>query len=465
MPTLHQIGISTPTREKLAGIKRPHPDDETSNTKASSFVPIRTASSLLSRNPHQLCRLLDVSLDNLKTIRAGVADALVADETTGHSGVAEIIDVVGGRLAADFMTDANNSERDNDGKSNGSFHPALRPPQLIVGSISALDLAAHYLWIGSTLQHVPTGSRGLDQLIGAGISLNMNLSYPFDISPRNDHKNIDGVPFGFVTEVSGPPSSGKTQFCLSVISHALQMQSKVIYITSGNALSISRRLVSLCAERACRSESGEANGGMNDAEIKEVALKQMQNISLVSCSDGHTLLSLLSKIEQQELRSNENDEAKSSLLVIDCMSAIIGHHLSNLTSGAALVSQIGLTLRRMARSLDERFTDRAESSTQAPHRFGVIIANGTVANWSETSDKNNSKPAMGRYCHVSDIGLWMEEEPQDEGLVIHDFYQDGSVGLHRGNKKVVRATLMNHWAKKCGGFARFVVRTGGIYDA
>lgn len=457
MPTLHQIGISSPTREKLARAKRPRPDEDiptsTRNTDKNSFVPIRTPSSLLSRNPHQLCRLLDVSLDNLKTIRAGVADAIVADETTGHSDVAEIIHAVEGRFAADFAN--------NNFESCGPFHPTLHPPQLIVGSISALELAAHSMCVGST-QHVSTGSQGLDQLIGTEADLNMSLGYPFKMRTNDNNSSNNnrsgGVPFGFVTEVCGPPSSGKTQFCLNVIAHALQMHSRVIYITSGNSLSISRRLIALCVERL----KGTSENG-NDAELKQTAFKQIERVSIVPCSDGYTLLSLLSKIEHEELRNN-NDGIKFTLLVIDSISAVIGHHLSNLTAGAALVSQVGMTLRRMSRTLDGRFANRSDSN-ESPRRFGVVIANGTVANWFDTSDKNHSKPAMGRYWHVSDIGLWLDEEPQDEQPAICDFYQDGLVGLHHGNRKIVTATVTNHWAKKCGGHARFVVRSGGLYDA
>jgi hypothetical protein len=117
----------------------------------------------------------------------------------------------------------------------------------------------------------------------------------------------------------------------------------------------------------------------------------------------------------------------------------------------------------MTRTLNGRFVNNPGSNA-APQRFGVVIANGSVTNWSETSDKNNSKPAMGRYWHASDIGLWMEEESQDESLSLHKFYLDGTFGLCQGKKKI-RATLVNHTTKKSGGCAEFVVRSGGVYDA
>ena len=475
MPTFRQIGIPRETRDKLAGIKRPRPDDETSSSRASNsqednisnFAPIKTPSALLSRNPHQLCSLLEVSIESLKTIRAGVADALIADETTGHSGCAEVIRWAERGLDPSYIasrhTDENNNNNNDEGGCDGLFDSTFRPPQLIVGSISALELCAHSLQLDNT-QHVSTGCAGLDSLLGSQINLNMKLGYPFDISTQNhvdadriNSKGNGGVPFGFITEVSGPPSCGKTQFCLSIMSNA--RQTKVIYITSGNVQSISRRLLSLCVECSRRHE--DDTDGFE--ECKQNAEKQMEGFSIVSVSDGYKLLALLAKIEQQELSHNSNNAEQSTLLVIDSISAIIGHHLSNLTAGSALVNQIGRTLRQMTRALDGRIVTN-DINDQFIRRFGIVIANGSVSNWSDGFEKNNSKPAMGRYWHVSDIGLWMEEEPQEARLELQDFHQDGLIGLHRGHKKVVRATLMNHWAKKSGGSVMFVVRSGGVYD-
>jgi hypothetical protein len=87
-------------------------------------------------NPHQLSSHLSVSLDNLKCIRAGVADALLADETIGCSSVVEVIDWVAGK------------------------QKAYRPQQLIVGSISALELTAHSLSVGN--ESVSSGCEALD---------------------------------------------------------------------------------------------------------------------------------------------------------------------------------------------------------------------------------------------------------------------------------------------------------------
>jgi hypothetical protein len=142
----------------------------------------------------------------------------------------------------------------------------------------------------------------------------------------------------------------------------------------------------------------------------------------------------------------------------------------------------------MVRSLDCRFDtaqpDDANNESlwihPPPRRFAVVVTNGSVANWS--ADGNyvalanyaTNKPALGRYWHFSDVGLWLEEDKshsQSDGASFHlqDFYNDTPVaGLHYASKKVVRATLMNHYAKSCGGkeklIVKFVVRSGGIGD-
>ena len=252
MPTLQQIGISTPTCEKLSGIKRPRPIEDPTSSK-SPFLPVTTPAALLSRPIQSLSRALDVSRENLTDIRAGVAEALISDESIGHSGVVQIAEW-NDRLLRRGCLQGNRSDEDDDGIV---FRCELHRPQLMIGSISALELAAHSSDI--TKQYIPTGSRTFDRLLASKIDLNMKLAYPFTASLRND-ANIGGLPFGMVTEVVGPSSSGKTQFCLGVVSNVSQ---KVIYVTSVNVQSISRRLFSLCIERARTEETREVFCGVH----------------------------------------------------------------------------------------------------------------------------------------------------------------------------------------------------------
>ena len=94
---------------------------------------------------------------------------------------------------------------------------------------------------------------------------------------------------------------------------------------------------------------------------------------------------------------------------------------------------------------------------------------------------------MGRYWHVSDIGIWLEEDTKSSSREDAtsraqqqpiNFYNDTSVvGLALGEKKVICATLQNHYGKSCKSrdnnatgqqteklCAKFRIRNGGIDD-
>ena len=148
-----------------------------------------------------------------------------------------------------------------------------------------------------------------------------------------------------------------------------------------------------------------------------------------------------------------------------------------------------------------------------PRRFAVVVTNGSVAKFSldkkdqpsltgsssnvvtsAAGGSNNNKtpsqnkPAMGRYWHVSDIGIWLEEDTKSSNKDATsraqeqpiNFYNDTSVvGLALGEKKVICATLQNHYGKSCKKsrdnnaatgqqteklYAKFRIRNGGIDD-
>jgi KaiC/GvpD/RAD55 family RecA-like ATPase len=115
----------------------------------------------------------------------------------------------------------------------------------------------------STLEHLKTGSEELDQLLAPHPSFDslenfVALSYPFHIpkggiDPHavNGGKRGAGIPFGIVTEFSGPPSCGKTQLSLNIIARSVMqhVDLRVLYLLSGgHRKAVSRRLFSLCVE-------------------------------------------------------------------------------------------------------------------------------------------------------------------------------------------------------------------------
>jgi len=175
--------------------------------------------------------------------------------------------------------------------------------------------------------------------------------------------------------------------------------------------------------------------------------------------------------------------------------------------GDALANQVALTLRQLARTHDGHIMGNnssvdPSSGILSARRFAVVVTNGSVAKYSldnkeqsigsssstkattSTSicNQTQNKPAMGRYWHVSDVGIWLEEDkstpryPQQHQQPIN-FYDDTSVvGLALSEKKVVCAKLQNHYGKSCrsrvgsGGqmndrpIAKFRIRSGGIDD-
>ena len=490
MPTLQQLQVSNSIREELAGIKRSHPNSSSEQEpppNASAFVPIKTPSALLSRDPQQLAIALNCPLQNLKDIRSSVADALIVDPFVGHSDrPCEVADGVQRFcLHPDFHGASRSSDHD-DGGGNHRAHPL--PPQFIIGSISSLEMSAHSLFMkracaNARLEHLSTGSDALDSLLApTSPSIEtISLGYPFDLSRANDKSHNDnssskpgGIPFGMITEFSGPPSSGKTQLSLSIIARAVVCTNiRVIYIRSGDSSSVCRRLYAMCVE-VVRTSSRHANN-VNDVQRMEMdaktAQRMMERIAVTSCFDAYSLLALLAKIESKELSHGDDERSDNgTLLVVDSISGCIGHHLSDLAVGAALANQVGLTLRRMTRSLDCRFPSRLsgnETACTPPHRFAVVVTNGSVASWSDNTS-NKSKPAMGRYWHANDIGLWIEDESQSDGMPhIQDFYDAGNRLFH-ASRKVARASLLNHYDKPCGGrerpFVKFAIRTGGVFD-
>jgi len=444
---------------------------------------------------------------------------------------------------------------------------------LLAGAVTALDLCARELLLknisksstaaNTTLSSIScskdcirTGSKSIDQLLAPDSSYTSfhggwTISYPYKIPSNNNeaadqytmnnishrpstssqtHHNNGGVPFGMVTEISGPPSSGKTQLALSIAAHAvLTNQMDVHYISGGNSTkALSRRLFSIFLELA-RSSSvvkyQQSNGGVSvgsmtyemEEEAKSIALKALDRVHVASVPDAYSLLAVLARIDNEEEKSSRScsnngqgrkDNDGGTLLVVDSISGCLGHHLSS-EGGAALANQVALTLRQMARTHDGHIMDSVSSSSGvdtssaslSARRFAVVVTNGSVAKYSLDSkelsvgssstkarttsigNQTQNKPAMGRYWHVSDVGIWLEEDKSTTQYPQHqqpiNFYDDTSVvGLALAEKKVVRATLQNHYGKTCrsreenkGGqtmndkpIAKFRIRGGGIDD-
>jgi hypothetical protein len=592
MPTMRQTGINPQTEQKLSGTKRPSSSNN-SSSECGLFIPIRTPSALLARDPHHLSSSLEVSLESIQNLRSTIAECVVLDPYIGHGGRAVEIREGVTKFCCCCVASSSSSPPVDDDESNDDH----RPQAITVGAVTALDLYAQTLLMKRNyssnnkntpnhLEYISTGSVALDQLLLPSNEYHTfdegywnNLSAPFHI-PNFDCYNNDaiptphnnttsssssangGIPFGQITEISGKTSSGKTQLALTITAHALIVNNlQVKYLIAGGGggssrMAISRRLLSVCMAVAkshlLMTMQGETNDESTiniDKEAKSLALKCMERVTIATVQDAYVLLGSLVQIENEELSyrsTNNNDESasaaasssllkncmdnhhKGTLVIIDSISGCLGHHIySDLTVGASLSNQVSLTLRRMARSYDGHFDSSSSSSSvvmdhhhhhsvdrlwqqqqqqHPPRRFAVVVINGTVGKGANDSSSSTSevggngitsyssfssshKPAMGRYWQGGDMGLWLEEEDDDDGNVLGDgnsnshaissLFYDGNVpGLSRSSEKVVTATLQWHYGKSLGGVdgsslrggqgdgrqARFVIQAGGVVD-
>ena len=587
MPTIRQTGINPQTEEKLTGIttkKRPRqsPNNHQHNSSNNNppppeFIPIRTPSALLARDPHHLSSTLQVSLDSIHKLRSSVAECVVLDPYIGHGGYAsEVISTVS-KFCRGVSNDDNEhyqqeeqEEEENNSSYSNSNEGNLRPQAMVVGAITSLDLYAHSLLMKRIYSsnsseynnNIGTGSISLDQLLLPDTTYssfedgsNLSSLLPFHI-PTNDNNKFEdhcyrngnnannnscsnggggggGIPFGQITEFSGRTSSGKTQLALSIAVHAVVINNlQVKYLIAGGGggssrKAISRRLYTLCtalvkSQLMMQQQRYQNNGGSRpanfDKEVKSMAIKCLDRISIATVHDAYSLLGSLVQIENEEKQissSSSADNNRGTLLVIDSISGCLGHHIySDLTLGASLSNQVFLTLRRMTRSLDGNFFDSGNSSSSSslekdvsstemtfqnpPRRFAVIVINGSVSKGVNDNDgmmtsyssSSSHKPAMGRYWQGGDIGLWLEpveDDGQDDVYGSTSLFYEGNdnvAGLFRSSEKVVTATLMWHYGKSVGTTSssdvnqreegvvvegqrhqvRFAIQAGGVVD-
>ncbi|KAL7494047.1 hypothetical protein ACHAWT_002813 [Skeletonema menzelii] len=576
MPTMRQTGINAQTHQKLSGTKRC-----SHSSSSSSFVPIRTPSALLARDPHQLSSSLQVSLSSIQQLRSTVAECVVLDPFVGHGGrAAEIIDGV------TTFVDTTTGQENN-------VPELIRPPPITVGAVTALDLYAKTFLTKrlydyskkEDAEYISTGSLQLDQLLVPDTDYcsfeegcNLSSSFPFHIPNNLDSSSTynnrhlssssrGGIPFGQITELSGKTSSGKTQLALTITAHALLVNKlQVKYLIAGGGggssrVAISRRLFAVCCgvarsqllfkrrrlqqqqqEREIMNHDGGSNNNNNvniDKEAKSLALKCLERVTIATVPDAYSLLGSLVQIENEELpyrtttttttttttnnNNNPHDDAslvesknqEGTLVVIDSISGCLGHHIySDRTLGASLSNQVSMTLRQMVRNCDGHFDSNSVKNTSIntaasstddvlyqnpPRRFAVVVINGTVGKGANdnncVSDVNNGmkktlpfssayKPAMGRYWHGGDMGLWLEDNDEDVSGDVNNgnsntmsFYDGNVAGLSRSCDKVVTATLQWHYGKSLGSVdgsargeqsdrrqAKFVIQAGGVAD-
>ncbi|VVA90338.1 unnamed protein product [Arabis nemorensis] len=165
---------------------------------------------------------------------------------------------------------------------------------------------------------------------------------------------------GQLTELVGPSSSGKTQFCMQASASVAENHvGGVLYIDTGNSFSARRIAQFICSSL--------------DAALVQ---KVMSRISCHTVYDIYTMFDTLQSLEVT-LRSQMNvDEYRLRLLVVDSISSLITPILGGSGSqGRALMVAVGYLLKKLAHE----------------HNIAVLVTNHTVG----TGEGGKTKPALG----------------------------------------------------------------------
>ncbi|XP_020861788.1 DNA repair protein RAD51 homolog 4 isoform X2 [Phascolarctos cinereus] len=178
-----------------------------------------------------------------------------------------------------------------------------------------------------------------------------------------------GLYTGEVTEITGPPASGKTQVCLCTAANvAYSLGQNVLYIDSTGGLMASRLLQLLQA----RTEDEEEQAGA------------LQRIHVVRVFDIFQMLDAL-----QDLRGTISQQVTSAsgpvkIVVVDSVSAVVSPLLGGQHSeGLALMMQLARELKTLAREL---------GIAVLPTGIQEVIEIGSCGTPEQNSSLEGSKP-------------------------------------------------------------------------
>ncbi|WVZ61325.1 hypothetical protein U9M48_011223 [Paspalum notatum var. saurae] len=202
---------------------------------------------------------------------------------------------------------------------------------------------------------LPTGLEGVDTLLGGGLRQ------------------------GQLTEVTGPSSSGKTQFCLHSASHvAAKHMGVVMYLDTSNSFSPGRIATIIDGTPGL---FGQRAYGVQllgfDLQPKDVRLKSiMRNIICESVFDIFALSEVLHQLEVSLLNDKEkNGGSRIRLLIIDSISSLLAPIIGGkYPQGRAMMISVAMTLKKLA---DE-------------HNLSVLVTNHMVS-----AGNGAVKPALG----------------------------------------------------------------------
>jgi RecA/RadA recombinase len=447
MPTFSSIDLHPDLRQRLV-TENKHQQHHTQL--------IKTPQALLNRNPKTLHLLAEdgtssrpIAPEQVRKLRVDVATAL-CDQTKTARYVRRVQRALSQRTIAldTCTTTSQQGETSRPAKRSRRSFTSDASRSRIPGALSALELLQYESMFrapkndmhNSQQQRqrkdwtvVSTGCQRLDDVLASPSHCLSGRSSDDAVS------SLGGIPFGSVTQFSGPPASGKTQLALHIAATGLRNGSlhQVWYIGSGGTCTpMVLRLSQLCH---------------SSAEI-------LQRVVFGAASSDYDVLKHLAALEshlEQQARADEM-EWKPIMLVLDscsgCLAAataaapIRGSKRDRASN--SLLYAVAATIRRMTRY----------------HRLATVLINGTVSSRAFALDsrstfaapvavphrRSGTKPALGHRWNnsVADIGVWLEPS-------------------HRG-PAIFHATLERHAFKECKGdhceLATMVIASDGVHD-
>ncbi|XP_006305443.2 DNA repair protein RAD51 homolog 4 [Capsella rubella] len=191
---------------------------------------------------------------------------------------------------------------------------------------------------------------------------------------------------GQLTELVGPSSSGKTQFCMQAAASVAEKHAgRVLYLDTGNSFS-ARRIAQF-------GSSSETSLGQ----------KVISRISCHTVYDIYTMLEILQGLDvtlRSQVQTNVNEQ-RLRLLVVDSISSLITPILGGSGSqGRALMVAVGYMLKKLAHE----------------HSIAILVTNHTVGAGGEGV---KTKPALGEtWKSIPHVRLMLSRDHKNSNCTI-----------------------------------------------
>ncbi|CAH2038636.1 unnamed protein product [Thlaspi arvense] len=198
---------------------------------------------------------------------------------------------------------------------------------------------------------------------------------------------------GQLTELVGPSSSGKTQFCMQAAASVAEKHvGRVLYLDTGNSFSPRRVAQFICAS------SDAALVQTRNVYVQEV----LSRISCHTVYDIYTIFDTLQGLEvtlRSQVQMNVN-KCRLRLLVVDSVSSLITPILGGSGSqGRALMVALGYLLKKLAHE----------------HNIAILVTNHTVG----AGEGGKTKPALGEtWKSIPHVRLMLSRDHRNSDCTI-----------------------------------------------